>query len=471
MMHGYLGIDVGTTNTKLLVVGHSGSLLASASEKTPTIRIDGLVYFDLTRIEAIIDNFMLIAAKVCDIKSIGYSTVGESVVPIRSGKALHPPLMWNEAKALDTPEEISYLDHESRFEISGRHPNNLYTINKILWMMRNLNLGKVELWLPLSSYFVYRKTGVAVWDYSQANRTYAYDTHRRCWNTKILEHFNLEEFAPIRMMGTACGEAEGITYGLGGHDHIVGLFGLKTISNTPSPLFYDSMGTSCLLVLLVQGSKELFGGDRTFSPQGGGIGGGFRPNEYSITRSFRFYGRALEQLMTWARLTPNDETFASLNQRILAEFPTEVAARFSIDGDFLSGNHGSTHMQILDLRIGSTFEQLMFSMYAYLGTISKVMVDDLSRFHTIERIPYFAAGRATANRLLITLKASALGQPITIVNTPDLSALGAVVVGMQAGGHLEPLEYMNSNLLQKETIEPHSDYTALMARVRESYVH
>jgi sugar (pentulose or hexulose) kinase len=471
MMHGYLGIDIGTTNTKLLVVGQNGSLLTSASEKTPVVTINGLVYFDLARIEAIVDGFLQLAARACDIKSVGFSTVGESVVPIKGGKAIHPPLMWNEARALDTPQEISYLNYESRFGISGRHPNNLYTINKILWMTRNLHLGKVELWLPLSSYFVYRKTGVALWDYSQANRTYVYDTHQRCWNTKILEHFNLEEFAPIRMMGTACGEADGITYGLGGHDHIVGLFGLKSISGTASPFFYDSMGTSCLLALLVQGSGDKFGGDRTFSPQGGGIGGGFEDDEYIITRSFRFYGRALEQLMSWARLTANDETFASLNQRILAEFPTEVAARFSIDGDFLSGNHASTHMQIQDLKIGSSFEQLMLSMYAYLGTISRVMVDDLNRFHQIGDIPYFAAGRATANRLLITLKASALEHPITIVNTPDLSALGAVVVGMQAAKQVQPLESMNNTLLRREIIEPHPQYSAFMSRTRALYLN
>ena len=154
MMHGYLGIDIGTTNTKLLVVGQNGMLLTSTSEKTPVTHIDGLVYFDLARIEALIDGFLQMAASICDIKSVGFSTVGESVVPLRDGKVLHPPLMWNEARALDTPQEISYLDHESRFEISGRHPNNLYSINKILWMTRNLQLGKVELWLPLSSYFV-----------------------------------------------------------------------------------------------------------------------------------------------------------------------------------------------------------------------------------------------------------------------------------------------------------------------------
>lgn len=469
MISGSIGIDIGTTNTKMLVVGCDGRFLMSSSEKTPVITINGLVYFDLIGLEAIVDGFMVGARSVCTVRSVGFSSVGESVVPVRDGKAIHHPLMWNEVKALNTTQEIEFLNYESRFEVSGRHPNNLYSINKILWMLRKLDLGRVDHWLPLSSYFVYRKTGVAIWDYSQANRSFAYNPFKRCWNHTVLERYNLSEFAPLGKMGSACGMDEGITYGLGGHDHIVGLFGLKSLSNIEAPFYYDSMGTSCLLALLIQGTPEEFESNRTFSPQGGGIGGGFNEDEYIITRSFRYYGRALEQLMSWAGLPPNDDGYAKLNQRIMEEIPNETIAKFSIDGDFLSKDNAKTCMQIKNLKIGTSFEQLMFSLYAYLGTVSRMMFDDLTRFHHSREIPYFAGGRATTNHLLMVLKASGLGQPITIVNTPDLSALGAVVVGIQALGRTEELKGLDETFLKKEIIEPHKEYALIMEEIRNSY--
>lgn len=95
-MDGFLGIDVGTTNSKAVLLGENGDIFSIWKQETPQVLKGGRSYFDIEKIDACVDHWIEEAGKVSELKSVGFSSVGESVIPLKSGKVLSMPLVWHE---------------------------------------------------------------------------------------------------------------------------------------------------------------------------------------------------------------------------------------------------------------------------------------------------------------------------------------------------------------------------------------
>ena len=93
-MKAYLGIDIGTTNMKCLVLGSNGKILEVMHEETPKKRIAGADYLDLEATHSFVDKFISGASGKYSLGGIAFSSIGETVVPVYKGKALSDPLMW-----------------------------------------------------------------------------------------------------------------------------------------------------------------------------------------------------------------------------------------------------------------------------------------------------------------------------------------------------------------------------------------
>ncbi|WP_448535387.1 FGGY family carbohydrate kinase, partial [Pseudothermotoga sp.] len=249
-MNAYVGIDVGTTNTKILVVTKKG---IDKIYKLQTVKkkIDDVEFFDVDSIEKAVRKTIKAIRKSYRIVGIACTSVGESVVPVASGKKLHDPIVWYDTCTKSLYEEYHDLVNRlAPYRVSGSRDIYYYSLYKILYMQRKglVDLHEVECWLPVSSYIAYRLTGNAVWDMTQAYRSHMVDIHRRCWNEELLKDFNI----PIQQLGrldytsSFVGYHDDIPVFLAGHDHLTGTFGL--ISLFGSELIYDSMGTASYTV-------------------------------------------------------------------------------------------------------------------------------------------------------------------------------------------------------------------------------
>ncbi len=89
----YVGIDLGTTNTKVLVVGESG-IEKIIKVKTPKRTLNDVEYFDLDKLERSLEKIIVELQKEYDLSGLCCTSFGESVVPVARGKKLHDPIVW-----------------------------------------------------------------------------------------------------------------------------------------------------------------------------------------------------------------------------------------------------------------------------------------------------------------------------------------------------------------------------------------
>jgi len=462
----FVGIDIGTTNSKALVVTEYGTIAKVLKTGTPKKTLAGVRYFDLAGIEGLVDDFMQALSSEYEIKAVSFCSVGESVVPIAGGKALCDPLMWSESCTVPDAESQATIDRYCQPERTGIAENSLFALHKMLWMSRNLDLGRVEYWLPISSYLAYRKTGIPVWDTSQACRSFFFDVHTRSWMGEVLEALGIEGSpGVIRYMGTEVEDVGGIGYEAGGHDHIAGLYGIYTL-NKPYNVLYDSFGSAGNFTVVVDEMRDLNFDSGDFAGRIS-CGAAFKDSQYFIMGPSRYLGLFLSRLMA---LTGNGDSAAdydALNRRIERLPRKEPKAYFGLGGDVLMGV-GKDSWNFLNVAPDIHPDELLRSAYVYLNIVSRMMLDKVSSY-IARPFSFFTGGAITNNDLFMRYRASIIGEPVNILNTDEISALGACVSAIGASGNSEILEKLRTSLPVERTIYPEPQLLEGLEKAFECY--
>ena len=450
-MKAYVGIDIGTTNSKALALSEAGSVAKVLKMSTPKKNRQGVKYFDLAGIERIVDDFIDTLSREFDVQAVSFCSVGESVVPVGRGRPLSDPLMWSETCTVPDAESQRTIDEYCAPDRTGIVENSLFALHKMLWMSRNLDLGRVDYWLPISSYLAYRKTGSPVWDTSQACRSFFFDVHSREWIEGVLEALGISGVpGTLRYMGTKAEEAGGIAYEAGGHDHIAGLYGIYTL-NKPENVLYDSFGSAGNFTVVVD--EEKGGRFRTGDFMGGvSCGAAFKDSQYFIMGPSRYLGLFLSRLMTLTGNGDSAEAFEAINKRIEVLPRTEPKAYFSLGGDIFTGV-GKDNWNFLNVAPDIQADELVRSAYVYLNIASRMMLDKIDDY-IARPFSCFTGGAITKNDLFMRYRASILGEPIKVLNTDEFSALGAAVSAIGVSGGAEILERLRSSLPVERTIDP-----------------
>lgn len=263
-----VGIDIGTTNSKVGVFSEEGRQLAVVSRPTVTLRDKrlGISYYDPEQMwESLFSALREALSQVPDaaVSSIGIASMAESglVVERRTGAPRSPFLPWfdscSEPQAALMKKEA---DPFERFRRSGLHGSFKLGLAKLLWIREHVPGaldGGDPVWLSASSWIAYRLTGRMAFDDSLAARTYAYRIDRREWDAEWIRHLGLPvSLFPEAVPGgspvgtfSAALEAPGCTgetrVAIAGHDHVAAALAVGAIR---PGVVYDSMGTAETLV-------------------------------------------------------------------------------------------------------------------------------------------------------------------------------------------------------------------------------
>ncbi len=469
-MDGFLGIDIGTTNSKGILLNQSGRIISVWKQTTPRLKKGSRCYFNIGKIAEYTDQWIQEAEGLTKLISVGFSSIGESVVPIKDGRAIGMPLVWYEQTADIPPHKKELIERHGDFGITGVHKTLTLGVYKMIWMQENELLRVPDFWLPVCSYLVYRKTGIAMWDTSQAGRSYIYNIHQKKWQTDAMEELGITLPRKVGMLGDSCGSSDGIIYGLGGHDHYVGLYGVcKLYGGTD--LFYDSMGSSSVLALIREDGGQNLGGRVTYNAGGGCLVTGFKSGEYVISRAFDYYGRVLECLANMGGGKGDAKFYQNVNKDLLTLPSLERLCRIACPRDYGPYAEQAEGINLLDIMDRCTPEELMLSGYLYLALGTNRLYTDLGQYcgNAQQDMPYFAGGGITGNKMFMEWKASALGRKITVLQTAEISALGAAISGICACGRGEALKELKEKLSGGEVIEPRQDYREYILEMKRRY--
>lgn len=193
-----LGMDLGTTNIKAIIMDEHGNVAASASAA------NHLVFPGTNMVEqdanewwqnavSILQSITQKAGKeiVSRIRGISVSSQTVTMLPVdHEGTPLRNALIWMDSRS---SQELQYLINAIGFDryvsIIGGQPDVAFLPNKILWFKQNEPslFSKTEKILQASSYINFKLTGKITMDIDQAARCQCLDISTLKWSDEIAQ--------------------------------------------------------------------------------------------------------------------------------------------------------------------------------------------------------------------------------------------------------------------------------------------
>ncbi len=206
-MNTYIGIDLGTSGMKILLVAANGNILAEVTEHYP-------VYYPHEGWSEQDPKDWIIALKkglkrlfdggrveMNDVKGVSFGGQMHGLVLLdEKDSVIRPAILWNDGR---TQKQTDYLNSVIGKEKLSALTANIafagFTAPKILWVKENEpeNFKKIaKICLP-KDYLAYVMTGVFSTDYSDASGMLLLDVQNKRWSKEMLDIcFVKEEWLP-----------------------------------------------------------------------------------------------------------------------------------------------------------------------------------------------------------------------------------------------------------------------------------
>ncbi len=209
-----LGIDIGTTGTKVVALSADGALLALTQCEYDVIRPQpGWAELDSRSVWARIQNAIreAVAQTAGDpITALSFSSMGEAMTPVSKDRdILGNCLLGFDSRGGETIERLAALDPVKFFERSGNVPSLIYGGQKLIWLRDHqpelfATTDKFLGWGALAAYLL---GGEAVEDYACANRTLFLDVREGAWSDETLAYVGMppDKLPPLVQAGTPVG--------------------------------------------------------------------------------------------------------------------------------------------------------------------------------------------------------------------------------------------------------------------------
>jgi xylulokinase len=215
-----MGIDVGSTGTKLTAYDLNGRALGSVyAAHTPHHPFPGAWELDPEEIWSNAANGLReLTAKQSvrenSPKAIAISASTREGFPVdASGRALGPCIMTADTRESGLEKEIaSKYSPETWFEFCGHLPERMDPVCRMLWWEKNHPdvMSRAKHFLGWGEFFCLRLTGRPAVDRSHAGRHFVYDFKTHEWSSERISQFKIRgDLLPeIRPWGTIVGEVK-----------------------------------------------------------------------------------------------------------------------------------------------------------------------------------------------------------------------------------------------------------------------
>lgn len=197
----YIGVDLGTSAVKLLLMDEKGNILNVVSKEYP-------LYFPNPGwseqppeawYEKSVEGIKELIAGVDAYKVAGISFGGQMhglVILDENDEVIRPAILWNDGRTI---EENDYLNN-----VIGKDKLSSYTANisftgftaaKILWVKNKEpeNFARIKKIMLPKDYLAYKLTGVNCTDYSDASGMLLLDVKNKCWSKEMIEICGIKE--------------------------------------------------------------------------------------------------------------------------------------------------------------------------------------------------------------------------------------------------------------------------------------
>jgi xylulokinase len=212
-----LGIDLGTTSVKALLIDEDGRVIASATEEYPLSTPQPLWSeqdpAEWWRGAAHVIRAVMAKAdlKGDAIKGVGLSGQMHGLTLLdKNGQVLRPAILWNDQRTAAQCDEITQLagGNQRVLELTANVVLPGFTAPKLIWVRENEPdvYARIAHWLLPKDFIRYKLSGEFATEVSDASGTSLLDVRHRKWSDEMLRALDIpREWMP------ACAESDVVT--------------------------------------------------------------------------------------------------------------------------------------------------------------------------------------------------------------------------------------------------------------------
>ncbi len=271
----YIGVDLGTSAVKLLLMNEQGEIKNVVSKEYP-LEFPQPGWSQQAPEDwrkAVMEGIpqLLQGFNGADVAGIGCGGQMHGLVILDDqDKVIRPAILWNDGR---TAKQVDFLNNEIGKEKLSRLTANIafagFTAPKVLWVRENEpeNFSRIAKIMLPKDYVNYILTGVHACDYSDASGMLLLDVEHKCWSREMLDICGISEnqmpklFESYQCIGTvkpeiakALGIPENVKVAAGAGDNAAAAVGTGVVGEGGCNI---SLGTSGTVFI----SSEKFGVD------------------------------------------------------------------------------------------------------------------------------------------------------------------------------------------------------------------
>lgn len=213
-MNYYIGIDLGTSAMKGILIDEQGTIVRRATatynviypqngwtEQNPS---DWIVALDKVLAKLLCVDKDCSVCNTCDcltdendtlnvaksVNGISFGGQMHGLVALdKHGEVIRPCILWNDGR---TEKQTAYLNEvvgkQTLSELTGNIAFAGFTAPKLLWLKENEpdNFSRIDKIMLPKDYLAYYLSGVVATDYSDASGTLLLDVKNKCWSQKMV---------------------------------------------------------------------------------------------------------------------------------------------------------------------------------------------------------------------------------------------------------------------------------------------
>ncbi|MBR0397824.1 MAG: xylulokinase [Eubacterium sp.] len=260
----YIGVDLGTSAVKLLLMDENGVIQNITSRDYP-------LYFPKPGwseqnpedwLNAVLDGLQELTEDCDKTQIAGIGAGGQMhglVVLDADDKVIRPTILWNDGR---TQKETDWLNNEIGTKQLSSWTGNIafagFTAPKLLWMRENepALFAKIDKVMLPKDYINYMLSGVHCTDYSDASGMLLLDVAHKCWSREMLEICGITEaqmpklFESYDAVGTLkadiaerLGFPENVVIAAGAGDNAAAAVGTDTVAEGSCNISLGTSGT------------------------------------------------------------------------------------------------------------------------------------------------------------------------------------------------------------------------------------
>ena len=197
----YIGVDLGTSAVKLLLMDEKGNIKNIVSKEYPLSfpksgwseqNPEDWYEKSVEGIRELVDGF-----QKEQVAGISFGGQMHGLVTLdEKDQVIRPAILWNDSRST---KETDYFNEVIGKETLSKYTANIaftgFTASKILWMKENEpeKFAKIKKIMLPKDYLAYRLSGAFCSDYSDASGMLLLDVEHKCWSKEMMELCGITE--------------------------------------------------------------------------------------------------------------------------------------------------------------------------------------------------------------------------------------------------------------------------------------